>query len=120
MVHFPRQHGRTNLTAELIGKLVMDDAGCLRVEPAEGGPRSVLVWPSDFTYRIEDNQIQVLNGSSQLVARVGDTVSMGGGMYDLQNLAGTPHNLPPECAGPYWDVGAFPIQSPGEATREDP
>ena len=91
------------MEAELIGELAVSE-GCLRMGSADG---YLLVWPPGFRLSTENDQIQVLNGAGQVVARVGEEVYMGGGekRYLEQLDEYVRRQLPPDCPGPYWIVG---------------
>lgn len=107
-VAFPRQQPvegvRAMMAAELTGELVLVD-DCLRINSIYGG--TVLpVWPAEFTLRGENDEIQILDGNGQVVARVGEEVYMGGGEGSPEALADcVREQLPAACTGPYWIVG---------------
>ena len=82
-VLFPRSldevESNVSLTALLVGVLSVRD-GCLRVvrESSYEGP--VVVWPADARLAAVDGVLEVLGGDGRLLARVGDEVSVGGGV----------------------------------------
>jgi hypothetical protein len=103
--HFPRQDPPEGVGAEMaalmIGELVEVD-GCLRVRWQAGDPGSLVIWPYDHTLTLDDDgRPEVRDGSGTVVARLGDTVELGGGQSP-----GLPANLadavPDNCPGPYW------------------
>lgn len=108
-VLFPRQPPvqgeRITMTALLVGTLV-EVEGCLRVN-VEDHTSYLPVWPPDFTSRIRDGRIEIIDRSGQVAARVGDVAEMGGG----EDQTGSSLNdelrraLAGRCAGPYWIVG---------------
>ena len=106
-IAFPRQMPvegeRESMTALARGKLVLVGS-CLRMGSVDG---NLLVWPPDFTLITENDQIQVLNGAGQVVARVGEDVRMGGGQIGhIEGLGEyVRQQLSPDCPGPYWIVG---------------
>ncbi|MEJ2737532.1 MAG: hypothetical protein P8189_28915, partial [Anaerolineae bacterium] len=56
--------------------------------------------------RSEDEEIQVLDGTGQVVARVGEEIFMGGGEGSASVMAKcVRQQLPVTCTGPYWIVG---------------
>jgi hypothetical protein len=108
-VAFPRQEPvegiRVSMAAELIGDLVLVD-GCVRVNSLYGDGSLLPVWPPEFTLKAENDEIQVLDGDAQVVARVGQEVYMGGGIGQDASLADcVRQQLPAGCTGPYWIVG---------------
>jgi hypothetical protein len=92
------------MEALLTGELVIED-GCLRVDD------DVLVWPNGFSLSIEGEVIQVIDGTGQPIARVGDKVEVSGGEVGTSELPGgylseLSAQLPSDCCpGPYWIVG---------------
>lgn len=64
------------------------------------------IWPYGYSVNVEGGEIQVLNESSQVVARVGDIIKVGGGETTKEvveeNYIG--ESLPDDCEGPYWLV----------------
>ena len=71
------------------GVLTLQD-NCIRV--GEDGP--VVVWPHDFTPHINDGVLEVHDADGQVVARVGDHISLAGG--------GTSRIAADGCPGPVW------------------
>ena len=93
-----------HLEGAISGKLVLVD-NCLRVQSDPSETSYAVIWPHDYALRIEDGEIQILDSTGQVVAQVGNEVSMGGGTFGQspESLEGVP-NLPP-CAPPYVEVG---------------
>ncbi len=64
------------------------------------------IWPYGYSVNVEGGEIQVLNESGQVVARVGDIIKAGGGQTTKEvveeNYIG--ESLPDDCEGPYWLV----------------
>lgn len=95
------------LTAVTTGKLVLKDK-CLRLKGTDSNIGYLLIWPAElFTPNIKDNEIQILDRNSRVVARVGQEVRMSGGEVGLLNLLPeyVQRQIPPACTGPYWVVG---------------
>ncbi len=100
------------MEAELIGDLVLVN-GCLRVNSIYGDGSVLPIWPPEFTLKAEkratvaaQDEIQVLDGAGQVVARAGQEVYMGGGGGSATSLADCVRGqLPADCTGPYWIVG---------------
>ena len=93
------------------GKLELDN-GCLRMD------KYLLIWPHGFSLRTEGEEILVIDDGGQVVARVGDKITVGGGEitdssfnvpgktakeFIEESIIGQP--LPDDCTGPYWIVG---------------
>ncbi len=102
-------------SAQTRGKLMVMN-GCLRLKDLEGAGSSMLVWPSDFELDIGDGVVRVLNSKGKAVAKVGDTVELGGGeittadALQQTDLLRKDQTLPARCSGPYWIV-AEPINA---------
>jgi hypothetical protein len=108
-VAFPRQGPiegpRAVMQAELIGRLVLVD-GCLRIDSIHGAESLLPIWPPEFGLAAQGDEVQVLDGDGQVVARVGEEVYMGGGESSTPGLAEcVREQLPATCTGPYWIVG---------------
>ena len=92
------------MEALLVGELVIED-GCLRVDD------DLLVWPHGFSLSIEGEVIQVIDGTGQPIARVGDKVEVSGGEVGTSELpegylSEISAQLPSDCClGPYWIIG---------------
>ncbi len=89
------------------GRLVLDDSGCLRLQPAHDGEAAPLViWPHDYHLRPAesngaDNGIEILDGRNSIVASTLETdiVSWGGAETTTFSGPGMPIDA---CPGPYW------------------
>lgn len=111
-IAFPRQKPaegwRVCMTAALAGTLRLEE-GCLRVYSLSGD-RSVLpIWPPEFTIRLvgggaEGDQVLVIDGEGQVVARSGEEVYMGGGHVGVTD-EWVLQQIPPACRGEYFVVG---------------
>ncbi|MEA1894957.1 MAG: hypothetical protein U9N36_07125 [Euryarchaeota archaeon] len=92
------------MEALLVGELVIED-DCLRVD------HDLLVWPHGFSLSIVGEVIQVIDGTGQPMACVGDKVKVSGGEVGTSELPGgylseLSTQLPSDrCQGPYWIVG---------------
>lgn len=104
-IYFPKQAPtNVHMTALLEGQLTLDDKGCLRVE-AGGGKGSLVIWHYEDALRVTAGAIEVLNGDGQVIARVGEPVSMGGGEGStMLNIPGMPIV---DCPGPSWIAGGM-------------
>jgi hypothetical protein len=89
------------------GRLVLDDAGCLRLQPAQDGEAApLIIWPHDYHPRLAensgaDNGIEILDGRNGVVASTLETdiVSWGGSHTTTFSGPGMPIDA---CPGPYW------------------
>jgi len=80
--------------------------GCLRIDSIHGTESLLPIWPPEFGLAAEGDEIQVLDGEGQVVARAGEEVYMGGGGGSAAGLAECVlEQLPAACSGPYWIVG---------------
>ncbi|MFN8453204.1 MAG: hypothetical protein U0401_00795 [Anaerolineae bacterium] len=111
-IFFPRQKPVTGKravpTGEISGKLVLSGS-CLRLN-AHDGVSYTIIWLPDFTLRATEDAIQILDGSHQVVGRVGDEVYLDGG--ETKSVEGIraideklQQELPLKCQDPYWLVG---------------
>jgi hypothetical protein len=103
---FPQQRDAhpNNMTAFLTGNLILIN-DCLRVRDTTN-TSYLLIWPHGFSLNKKDNPMQLYDDKGQAVARVGDTLKIGGGEMRLEyvsNLVLQP--VPANCSGPYWIVG---------------
>jgi hypothetical protein len=106
-VHMPQLKMRSGsfMAALLVGELVVMD-GCLRVQ-VENSPESHLIfWQTDYFLNDNEGQLEILNRESDVVARVGEPIQLGGGEIpapvDDDQLQAP---LPAACTGPYWLMG---------------
>jgi len=93
------------MLVQAIGELVLVD-GCLRLKAIGSDTSYLLVWPPEFSLHTENDEIRILDGDGQVVARVWEEVCMGGGGRSAAHLSEhVQQQLPPDCPGPYWMVG---------------
>jgi hypothetical protein len=93
--------------ALLIGKLVLYDyQRCPRVTSDSDLTDYLLLWPPDYGARVENGEVEIVDGSRQVVARVGEEVRLGGGAipvdWNSEKYRQLYHELPGDCHGPYW------------------
>lgn len=106
----PVEGTRETMTADLFGQLVLVDS-CLRVNNVSEVDNSVtsvlLVWPPEFRLNVEGDVVQILDGTGQIVARIGDQIWTGGGGFgDAEGYLGP-------CPGPVFEVGeGFRVGTP--------
>lgn len=111
-LRFPRQpETDEHMAALLEGNLILDK-GCLRAT-TEGYEESgfLVIWPAEATPRVSsDGTIEVLDGNGEIVAQVGESISIGGGAMESddsmrfwdEQIEGLPIG---GCPGPYWIAG---------------
>ena len=106
----PTVGDRVNMMAGGNAELVLDE-GCLRTGSADG---DLIIWPPGFSLTTEDDGVQILNETGQIVARVGEKVRMGGGQISYPSVLGeyVLRQLPSSCPGPYLVVGSVPTGPP--------
>ena len=106
-IFFPRQQPvndeRAVMEGLLVGELILVD-GCLRVKANDSDISYLLVWPPDFSLRIQTEEIEILNGIGQVVARVGDEIHTGGGEVPDNFVS---QKTLDTCPGPYVEVGEW-------------
>ena len=109
---FPVQKaGLSRMEALLEGRLELDN-GCLRVKYSDGNylGNYLLIWPHGFSLHTKGEEIQVIDINGQIVARVGDKITVGGGEIpgegakELIEESIVDQPLPDNCTGPYWIV----------------
>jgi hypothetical protein len=97
------------------GQLVVRD-GCVGMRPEAGGSAVFILWAPGFGRRRRDGRNEVLDPDGNLVAAIGDPITLGGGLIDLptaNQLVDGP--IPASCRDhgvePYFlaspDVGPF-------------
>ena len=94
--------------APLVGKLVLyEHQRCLRIE--RQSESYVPLWPPEYEVRVEKGEVEVVDGSGQVIARAGEEVRLEGGKipvsWGLEQYRRLYHELPGDCNGPYWIVG---------------
>jgi len=111
--HFPRQkHSIGSMEALMEGELVLEN-GCLRVKvsnvyASDDEPSVLIIWDLRFSTRTEERVVQLIDTlTGNVLASVGDFVSMGGGFISPPTYLGLVDPVPEECPGPYWLVGEF-------------
>jgi len=93
----------------IAGKLVLYDyQRCPRVTSDSGLTDYLLLWPPDYGAHVENGEVEIVDGSGQVVARVGEEVVLGGGGiprdWDSEKYRQLYYELPGDCHGPYWIV----------------
>ena len=98
------------MSALLVGRLVVDER-CLRVihQYGDGTSTSYLpIWPAGVSLYQADTLIEIHTAQGQIVARVGEPISLGGGEVPADALPEVIEPViqpvPADCPGPYWVV----------------
>lgn len=99
----PAEGERVFPQALLSGTLVQEE-GCLRVVPSEGGPSYLIVWPPQVTLRAQEGRLKVLDLENQNAASEGEEITLGGGEIERssQVLEELQQPIPKDCSGPLW------------------
>ena len=96
--------------AEVSGKLVLDDEGCLRIEEHPGHTETVPIWPANFELDTSGDEVSVLDEEGRVAATVGEKVYMGGGGVPKDRVTLADERmlraLYKRCPGEYWIVGS--------------
>ena len=95
---FPTQKAPQTIVMQalLVGRL-SKEGNCIKVN------ENLIVWPYGFSVKEEKNAIKIFNNKGQLIAMVGDTVKLGGGQVEANQINSEYQNA--GCDGPFWIVG---------------
>lgn len=101
----------TGHQAVVVGRLVADGAGCLRLRGGTGNG-TVPLWMRGWELKTGDGSPRVLDDEGRMVGRVGGKVALGGsgftkGMLEDDALVDgrtTARELLERCPGDYWLV----------------
>lgn len=109
--------GGLSASARNSGVLTLDEKGCFRIKSVEGRRGHVPIWPASFEMRVEGDEIRILDGQGDLVARVGERLVVGGGEFPgigrestlpLESIPSVSkqvgRKLEERCPGQYWLV----------------
>jgi hypothetical protein len=108
---FPRAAEVAGFDAEVDGKLVVDEAGCLRLRTWSGDD-TVPLWMRGWRLKTGDGGPRVLDDEGRTVGRVGGKVALGGGEVTKGMVEGgavvggrrTARELLERCPGDYFLV----------------
>jgi hypothetical protein len=117
------QEGGPSGDAALLSGALAVRHGCVGV--AEGDSFTYLIWPAGSSLVEVDAGLAVTDGLGAVVASIGDTISMGGGVDFLPRAEeAVVGGIPPACQEPgehYWYVGVIDIQpTPGASVDTPP
>jgi len=102
-----RARSASFMAALMQGKLVAE-AGCLRVVESDGSDGHLIIWQPDYFLTDNGGKIEILGRDGQIVARVGEKISLGGGDVPLTTFSSQLREpIPSQCKGPYWLMGGI-------------
>ena len=110
-VFFIRQEAGITERAEtdsmLNGELVIKN-GCIRVNSSESDTSYLPIWPYQSKFEMSGDENHVRYWSDELIASVGEEVSIGGGkITSVEQLSQNIGNkMDGSCVGPYWIVAS--------------
>ncbi len=100
--YFPVLRGEVGMEALATGTLILKN-GYLRLSRSDSVNTYLVIWPKGYSMDTEGDEIQILDEDEQIVATVGDTISVGGGVMGWLNVLWVKGGfLPFNCNGPYW------------------
>lgn len=108
-LYFPLQPPALASMAALLEGTLVEEGGCLRIAADHGEASYLVLWPYDHDLRVREG-VEVLDGDGEVVAQVGDSLSMGGGAMESPSAMARYEDLIPglpleSCPGPYWVAG---------------
>jgi hypothetical protein len=100
--YFPVLRGKVGMEALATGMLILED-GYLRLSPSYSDDNFLIIWPKGYSLDKNGDEIRILDEEGQVVARVGDNISAGGGEVGKGIVEKfIDKHLPDDCEGPYW------------------
>lgn len=126
---FAEHRGTGHPDAQLTGRLVVDEEGCLRLIGMSQAPGETIIWLPRYDLAVDGNKLRILGSNGEVVATVGDYVEMSGGHIGdtLGGISGvngrTGRELEERCPGEYVFTGVVvsaeqPRSVEGEARRK--
>ena len=100
-----------------------------RSAPDANGPgrASLLIWPSEFAFSVEDGAVRIVDSDGEIAASVGDHIRLTHATVSYQEAKdqGLIQGMSKDCAGPHYLVGdevtVFdPDNEPSELRLSDP
>jgi hypothetical protein len=97
----------TSMAALLTGTLIIDGQ-CLRVRD-DHNESWLPIWNWNHVLHVEQGTVSIQDTTGQTLARVGDTIRLGGGEFNpgpsfWQTATPSQPTIPAPCPGPYWGV----------------
>jgi hypothetical protein len=112
-IFFPRQVEQAdegpNIPEISIEGTLVEKTGCLIVEVPSGNTGFVPLWPSDYSMRVQGEEIQILDPDGNIAAVVGDEVFLDGVealVLELYLSESDAQELRNRCPGRYWAIGS--------------
>ena len=102
MPYFPVSTEKSGMEALATGTLILED-GYLRLSKSYSDDTSLIIWPVGYSLEKENDEVRILDEDGNVVARVGDNISAGGGEVGkgiVEKYIG--EHLPGDCIGPFW------------------
>lgn len=98
------------MAALATGRVVVDDAGCIRLEDGRTDDEGdLIVWPPGYSMQTEGVKVHIVKEDGETLARVGDMVELGGGQIPahpgVREMYEKHLEIPQKCTGPLWIVG---------------
>lgn len=75
---FAEHRGTGHPDAQLTGRLVVDEEGCLRLIGMSQAPGETIIWLPRYDLAVDGNKLRILGSNGEVVATVGDYVEMSG------------------------------------------
>jgi hypothetical protein len=105
----PALDGQVTEVVSISGKLVVYDYNrCLHLQTGWGPGEVTLLWPADWSVRIDDETMLVVDGAGQAVARMDDEVHLRGRAvphdWESDIYRRLFYELPGDCHGASWLV----------------
>lgn len=93
------------MLALLEGKLILSER-CLRIESSGGGESHAAIWPVGYSFSADEAGVHIISASTQVVARVGNTIRVGGGEvpHPSDEAFAQGYLGDSQCPGTYWIV----------------
>jgi len=81
---------------------------CPRIISDSGMTDALPIWPANYSLHINEDQVEILDGAGQVIAREGEQVTLYGGYipisWDSEEYRRLYYDVPGDCFGPYWIV----------------
>ena len=106
----PLLDGWIETASQTTGTLVLWDYDrCPRIFNESGLGNFLPLWPPGYGATVEEGAIVIVDGEGQVVARIDEEVTLGGGpiphSWDSEEYRRLFQELPGDCGPPYWIVG---------------
>ncbi len=82
--------------------MLVQDGCCLRLSKGNDDPGALIIWMQDYFVSNNNGIIEIVNADGEVVGRVGESVSWGGGDRVFETISyPLKEPLPDQCEGPY-------------------